>query len=180
MEETKDDDVSVNDPMAKDNMGTNDAGDAKGIDKMWSGLHADKLQQMLNELNSLKTSYTILKHRFGRGKSNKGTLYLKVQNDLRGDIVEITAKDAKVDFPHALAEYIRKKRMKGDYSVTWKKWADEHFKRVRVLFRRIERTFGMSSYSSVQQMGSTLAEIPAIGSHIMVKCFQRIAKKVSW
>ena len=81
--------------------------------------------------------------------------------------VGITADDAKVDFPHALAEYIRKKRMKGDYSVTWKKWADEHFKRVRVLFRRIERTFGMSSYSSVQQMGTTLAENPAVGSRAM-------------
>ena len=69
--------------------------------------------------------------------------------------------------------------MKGDYSVTWKKWADEHFKRVRVLFRRIERTFGMSSYSSVQQMGTTLMENAAVGSRTMAQRFQRIAKKVS-
>ena len=49
----------------------------------------------------------ILKHRFSRGKSNEGTLYLKVQDDWNGDIVEITAHNAKVDFPHALAEYIK-------------------------------------------------------------------------
>ena len=37
----------------------------------------------------------------------------------------------------------------------------------------------MSSYSSVQQMGTTLAENPAVGSRAMARRFQRIAKKVS-
>ena len=122
---------------------------------------------MWNESNSVQARYTILKHRFRRGKSNKGTLYLKVEDDWMGVFLEITVDNSMVDFPHAHAEYIRKKRMKGDYSITWKKWADKHFKRVRILFSRIERTFGMSSYTSVQQMGTTLMENPAVGSRAM-------------
>ena len=61
-----------------------------GTDKTWSGLHADEVQQMLNESNSMQTRYTILKHRFGRGRNNEDTLYRIVKDNWMGDILEIT------------------------------------------------------------------------------------------
>ena len=70
------------------------------LDKGWTKLHADDVQEML-ELEAEGKQYNIQCHYF-----TKGNLQLVVRDRISETLTAVDAVDYKHDFPHALASYI--------------------------------------------------------------------------
>lgn len=97
-----------------------------------TGMDSSEINEMLN--NKVGSEHYVIKqHYFKDGK-----LILVVHDDISGLNISVKAMDYKLYFPHVLAPYIHAKQFSMSNAKPWEQWADQHFKRVRRLFCRLE------------------------------------------
>ncbi len=89
----------------------------------------------------------------------------------------VKVEDYKLDFTHALASYIRAKQFSTNNAKPWVQWADQHFKRVRRLFCRLEQVYGIMSSNHILNQNNPLAEMPELNDEKMNAQTRHISRK---
>ena len=149
-------------------------GEIEGVETDFNKLHKEEVQEMLNSSDKAFDQYEILGHSWSRSN-----LRLKILEKRTGAELTVDAADAKIDCPHQLASYTINKKVGGKHSGRWKEWAKIHFKNMRRVFRRLERVYGIPSFSAAHDMGGALADNPGTQRRAKARRYRRMAKKPS-
>ena len=69
--------------------------------------------------------------------------------------------------------------MRGPNAEPWLQWAQKHFAEMRRVFRRLKRTYGITSFNAGKHAAGTLAENPGTWRRAKAKRYRRMAKRPS-